>query len=140
MLYYSTSVYNFVGTFVQVTNWTLSQVISMEICYLRPDRCCWEIVGISAASLPTGQRQSIRPDPADPFTSSHCHVRLFRCYWTLVTELTTSRNKKTWYVERRNRSIGCAIPRNDESSDYLVLSQGNRMASLSSLSRVPSNA
>ena len=26
LLYYSRSVYNYVGTFVQVTNWTLSQV------------------------------------------------------------------------------------------------------------------
>ena len=30
MLYYSTCVYNYVGTFVQVTNWTLSQVSTVE--------------------------------------------------------------------------------------------------------------
>ena len=36
-----------------------------------------------------GTMQSIRPDPADPFSTSHCHVRLFRCYWAHVTELTT---------------------------------------------------
>ena len=35
-----------------------------------------------------GTMQSIRPDPADPFSTSHCHVRLFRCYWAHVTELT----------------------------------------------------
>ena len=34
-LYYSTSVYNYVGSFVQVTNWTLSQVIVQSRVELR---------------------------------------------------------------------------------------------------------
>ena len=39
--------------------------------------------------IANGTMQSIRLDPADPFSMSHCHVRLFRCYWAHVTELTS---------------------------------------------------
>ena len=45
MLYYSTSVYNYVGTFVQVTNWTLSQVwVVVVVQVWGATVCCTVIV------------------------------------------------------------------------------------------------